>query len=198
MFKTIFKKRKAVAIITAILIMALATTPVLAVEDTGVTVTGTTLSGGSLTFGAFGVITLNGTLQTTTGTWAVANVIDATGTGAGWNLALTLTALKEFDTVGGDYVTVTPKTIATSSVKVTTAPIVTLADATSSAANTITPIGTAVALDTGSPVKLLSAAAAGGMGSYSVSDISTTLSTRADTYAATYKTDATVSMVTGP
>lgn len=197
MFKKIFKKKLAFSMLTAILIGALVSSTVFAIEDTGVTVTGDTLSGGDLTFADFGGITLSGIQQATTATWNIADVVDSRGTGAGWNVVLTLTQLAEYDTVGFAYVA-SGKTLGTSSIKVTTAPIVTLADATSSDASTVTPVATAVALDTGTPVKLLSAAIDGGMGSYAIAAMTATLTTRADTYAGTFKTDATVAMVTGP
>jgi hypothetical protein len=168
--------------------------PVGATADTGVTITGGTLSGGGLTFnntGAFTGVTLNGSQQTTTETLSIANITDARGTGAGWNDSLTLTQLKQYS--AGAYV-VGGYTLPTSSIKVTTAPVVSLVDSTSSAASTITPVATNTALDTGSAVKLLDAAANGGMGSYSFSNITMTLTIPANAYAATYKTDATVSL----
>ncbi len=60
------------------------------------------------------------------------------------------------------------------------------------------PYAATTALDTGSAVKLSSAAAAGGMGSYSFSNMTATLTVPANVYAKVYKTDATVSLVTGP
>lgn len=195
MFKKNFKMKRAFKMITVLAMVVLMSTTAFAATDTGVTVTGDTLSGGDITFSNFTGITLNGALKTTPATWAIANIIDATGTGTGWNLTLALTPLAEWDTtayvVGG-------KVIPASSIKVTTAPTVTLVDATSSPANTITPVATATALDIATPIKLLTAAVDGGMGSYAISDITATLTTRADTYAATYKTDATVAIVTGP
>lgn len=171
--------------------------PAFAAGETGVTVTGAGLSGGGMGFNGFSAITLDGTQRTATATFSIANLVDPRGTGAGWNHSLTLTTLKEYDTVGSAYV-VSGKELAASSMRVTTASIITLADATSSAANTVTPIPTTTALDTVSPVKLVSAAVAGGMGSYAVSDLTATLTVPASAYAKTYKTDATVSLNTAP
>lgn len=171
--------------------------PAFATADTGVTVTGGTLSGGTITFAMAGNITLNGAQQTSTATWSIANITDATGTGAGWNLSLTLTKLAEYNTGTSSYV-VSGKTLPTSSMKVTTAPVVSLVDSTSSPANTVTPVSTTTALDTTSAVKLLDAAANGGMGAYSFSNLVTTVTVPADAYAKTYRSDATVSLNSGP
>jgi hypothetical protein len=163
--------------------------------DTGAVISGGTLTGGGLGFASFGAITLNGAQQTSTAAFTLANVTDARGTGAGWNVSLSLTPLAEYS--GSAYVT-SGKILAASSIKVTTAPVVSLVDSTSSAANTITPVATTTALDTGSAVKLLSAATAGGMGSYSFSNMTSTLTVPANAYAKTYKSDATVSLNATP
>ncbi len=168
-----------------------------AAADTGAVITGGTLSGGGLGFASFGAITLNGAQQTSTAPFTLANVTDARGTGAGWNVSLSLTPLAEYNTGTSAYVT-SGKTLAASSIKVTTAPVVSLVDSTSSSANTITPVATTTALDTGSAVKLLSAAAAGGMGTYSFSTMTSTLTVPANAYAKTYKSDATVSLNVAP
>jgi len=168
-----------------------------AAADTGATITGGTLSGGALGFATFGAITLNGAQQTSTAAFTLANVIDGRGTGAGWNVSLALTPLAEYNTGTSAYVT-SGKTLAASSIKVTTAPIVSLVDSTSSAATTITPVATTTALDTGSAVKLLDAAANGGMGSYAFSNMTSTLTVPANAFAKTYKSDATVSLNATP
>ncbi len=166
-----------------------------ATTDTGATITGGTLSGGGLGFATFGAITLNGAQQTSTAAFTLANVIDGRGTGAGWNVSLSLTPLAEYS--GSAYVT-GGKTLAASSIKVTTAPVVSLVDSTSSPATTITPVATTTALDTGSAVKLLDAAANGGMGSYAFSNMTSTLTVPANAFAKTYKSDATVSLNVAP
>ena len=168
-----------------------------AAADTGATITGGTLSGGVLGFASFGAITLNGQQQTSTAAFTLTNVSDATGTGAGWNVSLTLTPLAEYNTTTLAYVT-GGKVLTGSSIKVTTAPVVSLVDSTSSAASTITPVAATTALDTNSAVKLLSAAANGGMGSYAFSNMTSTLTVPANAYANTYKSDATVSLNATP
>jgi hypothetical protein len=193
-----YRKRGVMILMVMIVVALLFTTTSFAAAETGITLTGAAaLSGGDITFSDFGPVTLTGVQQTSTATWSITDVVDGRGTGDGWNLSLTLTQLKEYDTGGSAYV-VDGKAIATSSVTVTTAPVVTLADDTSSPTNTITVVSNGTALDTGSPVKLLSAAVDGGMGSYAISDMTSTLAIRADTYAGTYKSDATVALVTGP
>lgn len=170
--------------------------PSFAAGETGVTISGATdLTGGNITYANFTGITLNGTQQTTTATWSTSNISDARGTGAGWNLSLNLTQFKQHD--GTAYV-VSGKSLAASSMKVTTAPVVSQVDSTSSPASTVTPVAATTALDTASAVKLLSAAVNGGMGSYSFSNMTSTLTVPANAYAATYKADATVSLNSTP
>ncbi len=190
-------KKVLFAVFLATVLTAMIAATAFAAGESGVTLTGDTLSGGAITFSDFSGVTLNGQQQTTTATWSIADVVDSRGTGAGWNLSLTMTQLKQYDTGESAYVP-DGYTIPTSSVTVSAAPEVTLADGTSSPANTITTVSTSTALDTGSPVTLLSAAVDGGMGSYNIGDLTATLAIRADAYAGTYKTDATVALVTGP
>jgi hypothetical protein len=190
--KNTFRPMKSIVAAAAVVgVLALGgSLPAFAAADTGVAVTGGSLSGGAITFNDFGGITLDGTDQTTTATWSIANVIDARGSGAGWNVSLALTQLAEYDAVGTSYVA-SGKKLATGSITVTTAPVVTAVSG--SAASTVTPVTANTALDTGSAVTLLSAAVNGGMGEYSFSDLTATLAIPANAYAKTYKSDATVS-----
>lgn len=173
------------------------TFPALASGDAGVTFTAAGLSGGAIAYGDFAGLTLNGQHQTTTAAWSIGNIIDARGNGNGWNLSLTLTQLKEYNTDAGTYVT-GGKTLPASSITVTVAPTVSQVDLSSSAANTITPVSAGTALDTGSPVKLLSAALNGGMGQFSFGNMTISLATAADAFARAYKTDATLSLNDAP
>ncbi len=168
-----------------------------AAVNSGVTVTGSNLSGGTITFGNYSAITLNGTEQTTTTTWPIGNIVDARGNGSGWNLSLTLSQLSEYDTSTSTYVS-SGKTLDLGSIKVSTIPVVSMVDSTSSASSTITTVALNTSLDTGSPVKLIIAPALKGMGSYSMTALGTTLTVPASAYAATYKTNATVALSTGP
>jgi hypothetical protein len=167
-----------------------------AFASTTTTIDSGTLSGGGITFTGL-TATLNGSLIKTTTNWTIADISDARGTGTGWNLSLALTQFKEFDTVNNVYVT-NGKALATSSLKVSTVPTIAKKDATSSETTTIAPVTLGTAIDTGSPVKLLSAAVDGGMGSYTFGNLGVELSIPANTYAKTYKTDATVTLNTAP
>jgi hypothetical protein len=198
--KIVHKKRigkKLLLIATAVIVVAGIATTALAAGESGVTINGDTLSGGAITFADFAAITLNGQQQTQDATWAIGNIIDPRGTGLGWNLSLSLTPLKEYNTGTSEYVT-DGHTIPASSITVKTAPTITEADGTSSPANVLAAVPVSTALDTGTPVKLVIADAGEGMGSYAVTSMTATLAVRADAYAATYKTDATVALVTGP
>jgi hypothetical protein len=192
MKKSLFKKVVATAMAFGIAATAFSTQ---SFASTTSTVDGGTLSGGAITFSGLPA-TLNGALVTSSANWAIGDISDARGTGAGWNLALTLTQFKEVDGTGA-YVT-GGKAFATNSLKVTTVPTIAKKDSTSSESSTITPIASGTALDTGSSVKLLSAALDGGMGSYTLGNLGVTLSIPANAYAKTYKTDATVSLNTAP
>ena len=192
---TLLPARRLVSFGLASLLLAGSAMPIFASGETGVTVSGGSLTGGSITYSNFSGVTLDGTEKTTTSTWSIANIVDARGTGAGWNLSLTLTQLKEYS--GGSYVS-GGKTIPTSAIEVTDNPSVSRVDGTSSPTSTITVVSDGTALDTGSAVTLLSAALDGGMGSYSFGDMTSTLTVPANTYARTDKSDATASLSTGP
>jgi len=167
-----------------------------AAGDTGLTITGGTLSAsGSMIFSNFSAVTLNGSQRTTTATWSLPNVTDARGTGAGWKYTPSLTPFAEY--AAGAYVA-SGKTLAASSLQVTTAPVVAQVDTSSSPANTVASVPASTALDTGSAVTLLSAAVDGGMGSYSASAMTAQLTIPASAYAKSYKTDATISLDTTP
>jgi len=90
------------------------------------------------------------------------------------------------------------KSLAASSLQVTTAPVVSQVDTSSSPANTVVSVPTGTALDTGSAVTLLSAALDRGMGSYSASALTAQLTIPASAYAKSYKTDATISLDATP
>lgn len=197
MTKNIFTRKYVAVMIAALAMLSLVVLPAYAstAGDSQVSITGGVLSGGLVGFGNFTPIALDGSNKTTTADWTIGDVVDATGTGAGWNVSLTLTLFKEWLTDA--YVT-DGKTLGSASVLVTTAPVVTQVDDSSSEIETVTVVADAVALDTTSPIKLLSSALDGGMGSYSVSNMGVTLSVPANVYAATYKTEATVALVTGP
>ena len=155
------------------------------------------LTGGTLTFSDFAASPLTGTQHMTSATWSIANIADTRGTGAGWNLSLTLTPLREYSTGSSSYVP-GGKALAAASVAVTQSPTVSLVDQTSSPTTTLTLIAAGTVLDTGAPVTLISAALGGGMGTYAFSALAVTLTVPASAYATTYRADATVTLTTGP
>jgi len=178
-----------------------AAVPAFASGPTSVAISGTPVSGGALTPSNFTPITLDGiNAKTATANWSIGNVTDASGTGAGWNVSLSMTRLAQYDATlnaGAGGYTTGGHLLATSSIQATTPATVTLVGS-GSAATTVTPVAANTALDTGNAVKLLSAALNGGMGSYSFSALTATLTVPAATYAATYRSDATVSLNSTP
>lgn len=175
-----------------------------AADDTNVVITGaTSLSINNPLAGNFTGVTLDGTAKTTYATFDNISATDARGTGAGWNVTVQATQFAEHN--GTAYVT-SGKTLPLSSLAMAGITI-TKSDSTSSAVPTATT--GPYTLDSGSAVKISSAAADGtGMGSYTFTqgdlDTGTTgsqplkLTVPASTYAKTYRSDVTVSIVSGP
>lgn len=193
MKKSLFKKVVVTAMAFGIAATAFSTQSFASTEST--------VSGGSLTGGGVGFAPLSATLDgsqiTTTSNWSIGDITDARGTGEGWNVSMSLAQFKEYDTVNNTYVT-GGKTLATSSLIVSTVPTIAKIDSTSSETTTITPVTSGTALDTGSAVKLITASLDGGMGSYSFGNLGVTLTIPANAYAKTYKTTATVSLNKAP
>jgi hypothetical protein len=152
----------------------------------------------TVTFGGFPNVTLDGTTQLITLNIPSFTVTDATGTGSGWNVTLTATQFSNGDP--------TPKLLSNGSLTLTTAPSVALIDSGSSALETIEVLGTAsspIVDDAGeNGIKLLSAAADGGMGTYTIGDttpgvLTLTLKPK-EVYAATYTSTFELSISSGP
>lgn len=138
------------------------------------------------TVGNFADVTMNGAAQNTqanVGTW---DVIDARGSGAGWNVTVQAT---QFDSGSHQ--------LALGSLQMT-APGVAAKNGTSNAAPTI--VGGPYTIDAASAVKIASAAVNTGMGSYTFTPAANnlTLSIPASAYVGTYTSTVTVSVVTGP
>jgi hypothetical protein len=165
-----------------------------AADDANVTVTAGLLSITSPTVGDFSGVTLDGTAKTTTATFGAFSATDARGSGAGWNVTVQATQFAEHN---GTIYVASGETLPTSSLSMP-APTVAKSDGTSSAVPSIT--AGPYTIDAGSAVKIASAAADGtGMGSYSFTQGgSLTLSIPAGAYAKTYRSDVTLSIVTGP
>lgn len=189
-----FKKKIVTAAALAVMVTAMAM-PASAAD--------VTVSGGSLAFTAtpaaadFTAVTLDGTAKTTTAAVDAFEVNDARGSGAGWNVTVQGTQMKEWDSTlnagAGGYV-VSGKTLPASSLAMS-APTV-AADGTTSTAPSVT--AGPYTVDSGSAVKIASAAADAGMGKFDFSATTLTLSVPASAYAKTYRSDVTVSLNTGP
>lgn len=193
----------AVGAASAVLVGSMVSTAA-AADATDVVVTGSS----SLTInnplaGNFTGVTLDGTAKTTYTTFENITPTDARGTGAGWNVTVQGTQFAEHN--GTAYVT-SGKTLPLSSLSMA-AVTITKSDSTSSAVPTAT--AGPFAIDTASAVKISSAAADGtGMGSYTFTqgDLDTVtagsqplkLTVPASAYAKTYRSDVTVSIVSGP
>lgn len=164
-----------------------------AADATDLVITSGSLSSPTVAVGNFGGITLNGSAQTSTATMDAFSVTDARGTGGGWNVTVQATQFAEWN--GTAYVT-SGKTLPTSSLKMT-APTV-AANGTTSTAPTIT--GGPYTLDSGTAVKIASAAVDTGMGTYdfTTGTGSLSLGIPATAYAKTYRSELTVSVVAGP
>ncbi|MCU9612576.1 WxL domain-containing protein [Caldibacillus lycopersici] len=193
MKKTIFSK--AVAFTAAFGLVATAfSAQSFAAETTGESTT--TITGGSLTGGDIQFNTITGTLDGTRTTgeanWNISKIVNARGTGASWSLQLTLSQFQEVDSSGA--VVSDGYIFNENSLKVKTSPVITQFDDSSSNPSDISTVATGVALDTGSPVQIISAGENEGMGSFEVSDLGVELSIPANAYARTYKATATVTL----
>ncbi|HEO8419713.1 MULTISPECIES: WxL domain-containing protein [Bacillaceae] len=152
----------------------------------------TAIEGGSLSFGTqpsvdnFGSVTLNGQVQNSTAAVSAFTVIDATGTGDGWNVVVK--ADQFTDSANG-------LTLPTNSIDIDL-PTVT-ADTGASELATISKASGKIDSSTG--VKILSAAEGGGMGTYNVDANNLTLTLQPkDVKAGTYTSTISVTVTTGP
>jgi hypothetical protein len=135
--------------------------------------------------------TLNGVDQTVTNAQAI-DVGDATGSGTGWNITATST---QFSTGGGS-----PKTLSTSATAVDSAPAI-ACDAGASCTTATNSVTYPYTLPAGSTAptatKLVNAAASTGMGNQTVTP-TWKVSVPANTYAGTYSSTWTISLVSAP
>jgi hypothetical protein len=148
--------------------------------------------------------TLNGSDQTVYGTLATYQAVDSRGTGVGWNITFQATQFACTNPtdagcpVGGD-------TFATSSLLMAV-PTVACHSGTSCISHAAPPtisVGGTTAVDSGSAVKVASAAVNKGMGTYdftpgTISTGNLQLNVPGGAYATTYHSTLTVSAVSGP
>ncbi|HZA26144.1 MAG TPA: WxL domain-containing protein [Actinomycetota bacterium] len=140
----------------------------------------------------FAQITLNGVAQTAQVSLSVFEVNDARGSGAGWHVTAQASRFAEHN--GTIYVPL-GKQLPLNSLTMS-APTV-AQDGTTSANPSITG-GAPYTIDSGSAVTIASAAVDAGMGKYDFSATNLTVSVPSSAYARTYRSDLTVSVVSGP
>jgi len=190
------KLRKKAAAVTVAAALSAALVPAAhAADDTNVTVNGGSLSITNPAVGNFAPVTLDGSAKGTTATMDNFSATDARGTGDGWNVTVQATQFKEHN--GTSYVDL-GKQLPQNSLQMA-APNVAKSDQTSSAEPQITT--GPYTIDAAAAVKIASAGSGGpGMGSYNFSNPSNSLalSIPASTFAKTYRSDVTVSIVSGP
>jgi hypothetical protein len=138
---------------------------------------------GSPTFSVFSPVTLNGTPQLTSANITPFTVVDATGTGAGWHVVLTVPDLVN----GGDTIAATNITMS--------APVVRGAAGSDTSLLTESPV-TGVGLAGG--VTIVSAALTGGEGTYLISPRILKVTVPDTAQVGTYTSAAVVTVVTAP
>ncbi|MDO8735716.1 MAG: WxL domain-containing protein [Thermoleophilia bacterium] len=160
-------------------------------DPTNITIAGGTLNISSMTVGDFAGVTLSGSATNDTATMTPFTMTDARGLGSGWNVTVQATQFSEYS---GGYVP-SGRTLAVSSLSMPQPTVA--ANGTSSGVPTIT--SGPFIIDSGSAVKIASAATDNGMGAYNFTQGgSLTLSIPANAYAASYRSEVTVSAVSGP
>lgn len=163
-------------------------------DDTNVTVSGTTLSWTPPTVSDLSGISLSGANQTVSGSLSAFQVIDARGTGVGWNVTIEATQLKEYAT--GSYV-VDGKTIAVGTMTVSQ-PSITPGTGSSAAPAQAADTGITKVIDNGSAQTIVSAVATTGMGTFDFGSAEVKVVIPANAYAVTYRSDVTITLSATP
>jgi hypothetical protein len=133
--------------------------------------------------------TLNGVDQSPTYTLPM-SVLDATGSGSGWNVTITSTT---FTTGGGS-----PHLLSTTASNATGVTSSCATGTCTNPTNSITyPLGVPAGSSAPTAVKLFNAAANSGMGNFTITP-TISVSIPANTYAGTYTSTVTVAVVSGP
>ncbi|MGO9872289.1 MAG: hypothetical protein ACLPVY_00700 [Acidimicrobiia bacterium] len=179
-----FNKKRIVGVLTsAVLLAAMIGAPAHAAINLDITPGTLNFDGGAPAIGNFSGVTLNGTPQLTSLTVDPFTVVDATGSGAGWNVLLTVPDLS--DGLGD--------TILASNISMT-APVVTAA-ATSDITGVV---GQASSGGFNAGEKIVDASLGDGEGTYLVAPRILKLTIPVTTIAGTYTSAATIATVSGP
>ena len=181
-----FNKKRIIGVLSsAVLLAAIAGAPAHAVT---LTITAGTLNfdGGTPAISNFSGVTLNGTPQLTSLSVDPFTVVDATGSGDGWNVLLTIPDLS-------DGLLPTPHTIASSNISMV-APVVTAA--TTSSMTGVAGHASAGGFNAGE--KIVTAALGDGEGTYLVAPRILKLTIPVTTFATAYTSAATIATVDGP
>lgn len=186
-------KRFAIALCLSFLLLLIFTPNISSIAFADSTTGTATVNAGTLTEANATVpapsATLNGTDQTVNYTLAI-TVIDATGSGSGWNLTITSTTFTTSAPV---------HTLATSASSLTGVTAVCFASTTcTDPTNAITyPVAVPAGGSAPTAVKFFNAAANSGMGKFTITP-TINISLPANTYAGTYTSTITLAVVNGP
>jgi len=181
-----FTKKRFLGVLTsAVVIAAMATAPAGASINLAITAGTLNFDGGAPTIGNFSGVTLNGTPQLTSLSITPFTVVDATGSGDGWNVLLTIPDLTDvaLDTIASTNITMT-------------APVVTAAATSSMTGVAGAAITNGSGLATGD--KIVAATVGNGEGTYLVAPRILKLTIPVTTLAGTYTSAATIATVDGP
>jgi hypothetical protein len=182
--RAMFNKKRIIGVVTsAVLLAVMVSAP--AHADVSLTITAGTLNfdGGAPAISNFSGVTLNGTPQLTSLSVDPFTVVDATGSGDGWNVLLTIPDLSD----GASH------TIASSNISMVL-PVVTAA--TTSSMTGVVGHPSAGTFNTGT--KIVTAAATDGEGTYLVAPRILKLTIPVTTIAGAYTSAATIATVDGP
>lgn len=172
-----------------------------AAADGDIGVAGSSMTMTTPTVSAFGGVTLTGELLSTTATLSPFVVTDPRGTGAGWSVTVQATRFTEH--TGSAYVTSNPKVLPAGSLTISTG----AASARAGTSSGTPPTSFNGTVDGGSALKVLSIAACdaavvacdNGMGTFDIAASTLTLNNiPAKSFAKTYKSDVTVTLVQSP
>ena len=164
----------------------------LASQATDITINGGTNTITSPIVADFSAIQLDGAAHSVTATMNPFTVVDARGTGAGWHVTVQASQFAEYS---GDAYVNSGKQLPMDSLSMP-APTVVKGTTTSNTVPTLT--DGPYTIDHATPIQIASATNDTGMGTYIFTPSDLTLSVGANVYAHTYRSDVTVSVLSGP